>query len=337
MQPELSANTGKMESGSFIPLWYLRNAHLQTIMAKYLAPVYPYNTHAEQFILADGDYLQLNWTEIPLPGDQRPLVLLLHGLGGSLSSHYIQGMLLACRQHNWPAVVLHFRGCHGTPNNLPRAYHSGDTADLAAVAQQLQQRHPLMPIIAVGFSLGGNVLVKYCGEQGSDLPLHAAVAVSAPLMLAACSEKISKGFSRVYQHYLLNQLKLATAAKLCRFQPFPVPLTPQQLESIKTLEQFDQHYTAPVHGFESAQDYYQRASGKAFLRRITIPALVIHAKDDPFLSTDVIPSANELSPTVQYVLTEHGGHVGFISGHGLKPHFWLSQRICQFIQEQTAS
>lgn len=315
--------------------WWLKNAHLQTIFAKYLSPKVQLSSQAELLRLADGDEIQLNWTELPAANDTRPLVVLLHGLAGNIDSHYIQGLLTVLKQANWPAVLMHFRGCNGLPNKLPRAYHSGDTGDFAAVIQHIHQRYPAMSLSAVGFSLGANVLIKYCGEQGSANLLKAAVAVCPPLALAASAKRINSGGSKLYQRYLLNRLKASTTQKLAAHANFPLPLTAQQIQGFSSIEQFDEHYTAPIHGFIDAQDYYQQASGKAFLRHIQIPTLVIHARDDPFLSDAVIPNPNELSCSVQYELSQHGGHVGFVTGSSpFKPVFWLNQRIPAFIKQQ---
>lgn len=323
---------------SFHAPWWLRNAHLQTIFAKYLSPRQPLATISETFTLADGDHIQLNWSEALTANEQRPLVILLHGLAGDIHSHYIQGLFAALKQQNLAALLLHFRGCNGKPNKLARAYHSGDTADLNAVVAMLQQRLPRMPLCAVGFSLGANVLVKYCGEQAANNPLRAAVAVCPPLSLAACANRINQGSSKLYQRYLLRRLKTATLQKLTMHRDFPLPLTPQQVQSFRSIMEFDEHYTAPIHGFLNAQDYYQRASGLAFLKHISIPTLIIHAKDDPFLSDDVIPKATELSPSIEYQLCQRGGHVGFVTGkHPFKPVFWLNQRIPAFLLQQLAS
>lgn len=321
---------------SFQPAWWLKNAHLQTIFAKYFSPKQPLNTEAEIFSLPDGDEVQLNWLHSKSSCDSAPVVILLHGLAGDINSHYIQAMLAQCDTLSWTAVLLHFRGCNGKPNKLPRAYHSGDTADAALVISEVKRRYPNRPLVAVGFSLGGNVLLKYCGEQVVNNPLSAAVAVCPPLLLSACAKRINTGSSKLYQRYLLERLKRSTLAKLEQFTDFPLPLTPQQVRGFSSIEQFDEHYTAPIHGFLNAQDYYQQASCKAFLRHICIPTLIIHAKDDPFLSDDVIPQTNELSPHIHYELTSGGGHVGFVSGSPLKPKFWLSQRVPQFINEQLA-
>ncbi|WP_333608420.1 hydrolase [Arsukibacterium sp.] len=320
----------------FQPAWWLKHAHLQTIFAKYLSPKQRLNTVAEMFNLPDGDELQLNWLHSNTASADKPLLILLHGLAGDINSHYIQAMLAQCQRLNWSAVLLHFRGCNGKPNKLPRAYHSGDTADAALVIAEIQRRYPQQPLVAVGYSLGGNVLLKYCGEQGAANPLSAAIAVCPPLSLSACAKRINSGSSKLYQRYLLGRLKRSTLLKLKQFTDFPLPLTPEQVQGFASIEQFDEHYTAPVHGFKNAQDYYQQASGKAFLRHIQIPTLIIHAKDDPFLSDEVIPTPAELSPYVQYELTSGGGHVGFVYGSPLKPQFWLNQRIPAFIKQQLA-
>lgn len=330
----MQAQVRPVSSSTFKPAWWLKHAHLQTIFAKYLSPRKQQKTVAEILPLPDGDELQLNWMQPARVARDAPMVVILHGLAGNIQSHYIQNLLAHCRQQRWPAVVMHFRGCNGQPNKLPRAYHSGDTADLAWVLQEIQQRFEQQKLVAVGFSLGANVLVKYCGEQQSN-PLHAAVAVCPPLDLAASASRINQGSSRLYQRYLLNRLKQSTIAKLAQFPDFPLPLTVKQIKGLRSLVQFDEHFTAPIHGFSSAQDYYHKSSGKAFLRHIKIPTLVIHASDDPFLSSSVIPTADELSQHVQFEVTDGGGHVGFISGNSpLKPRFWLNQRVTDFIRQQ---
>ncbi|MCS4306446.1 putative alpha/beta-fold hydrolase [Rheinheimera pacifica] len=320
----------------FQPAWWLKHAHLQTIFAKYLSPKHRLNTEAETISLPDGDEVQLNWLHSKTGSNNTPIIILLHGLAGDINSHYIQAMLAQCHTLGWTAVLLHFRGCNGKPNKLPRAYHSGDTADTALVITEVKRRYPNRPLVAVGYSLGGNVLLKYCGEQAGQNPLSAAVAVCPPLSLSACAKRINTGSSKLYQRYLLGRLKHSTLRKLKQFADFPLPLTPQQVKRFSSIEQFDEYYTAPIHGFLNAEDYYQKASGKAFLRHICVPTLIIHAKDDPFLSDDVIPKAGELSPHIHYELTSGGGHVGFVYGSLLKPRFWLNQRIPQFIIEQLA-
>jgi uncharacterized protein len=331
----LQAQVRPVASSTFKPAWWLKHAHLQTIFAKYLSPRKRQKTVSEVLPLPDGDELQLNWMQPARVAKDAPMVVILHGLAGNIHSHYIQNLLAHCRQQRWPAVVMHFRGCNGQPNKMPRAYHSGDTADFAFVLQEIQQRFEQQKLVAVGFSLGANVLVKYCGELHPQNPLQAAVAVCPPLDLAASASRINQGSSKLYQHYLLNRLKQATIEKLRRFPDFPLPLTVRQVKHMRSIEQFDEQFTAPIHGFANAQDYYHKASGKAYLRHIDIPTLVIHASDDPFLSSSVVPSAAEMSQHVQFEVTDGGGHVGFISGNSpLKPRFWLNQRVTDFIRLQ---
>ncbi|MDX1677053.1 hydrolase [Arsukibacterium sp.] len=318
----------------FKPAWWLKHAHLQTIFAKYLSPKYQLNTTAEMFSLPDGDELQLNWLHAENAAEGTPLLLLLHGLAGDINSHYIQAMLAQCKTLQWSAVMLHFRGCNGKPNKLPRAYHSGDTADVALVINEIKRRYPGRPVVAVGYSLGGNVLLKYCGEQAAQNPLTAAIAVCPPLSLSACAKRINTGSSKLYQRYLLGRLKRSTLLKLKQFADFPLPLTPEKIQRFVSIEQFDEHYTAPIHGFLNAQDYYQKASAKAYLKHIAVPTLIIHAKDDPFLSDEVIPEPRELNNFIRYELTQGGGHVGFVYGSPFQAKFWLSQRIPAFIKQQ---
>lgn len=320
---------------AFKPAWWLKNCHLQTIFAKYLAPKLPLSLKAELFDLPDGDELMLHWGSLPA-NSATPLVLLLHGLEGNYRSHYVRGMMHSLQQHGFACVLMHFRGCHGEANKLPRAYHSGDTADVAVVINMLQQRFPDTPLAAVGFSLGGNVLMKYCGEQAGNCPLQAAVAVSAPLQLSASADRINQGFSRVYQRYLLGRLKATMRRKLKKHQPFPLPLSTTDIQQLSTIRQFDDLLTAPLHGFTDAEDYYAKASAQPYLSRITRPCLLIHAKDDPFLAPSVIPSHPQ--PPLQLLLSSHGGHVGFISGGSpWRPIYWLDLVIPAFLQHYLRS
>ncbi|WP_306519237.1 hydrolase [Rheinheimera sp.] len=317
----------------FKPAWWLKNCHLQTILAKYLAPRQPLFYRPELFNLPDGDELMLSWGE-KSPQNSKALVVILHGLEGNIHSHYVRGMLASLQQQGFAVVLMHFRGCHGEANKLPRAYHSGDTADFAFVLQQLGERYPGLPLAGVGFSLGGNVLMKYLGETAEHCPLKAAAAVSAPLQLSASADRINQGFSKFYQRYLLKRLKGTMQRKLKRHHNFPLPVTYTDIQRLGTIRDFDQQLTAPLHGFLDAEDYYQKASAKPYLRHIKRPTLLIHAKDDPFLAADVIPTAAELSPHSRLLVSEYGGHVGFVCG-GLpwKPVYWLDQVVPAFLQQ----
>ena len=312
----------------FKPAWWLRNCHLQTIAAKYLAPHRDLHTDIEMLALPDGDHIQLNWTVSPELAADKPIVIVLHGLEGNIHSHYAAGMLDALKRKGFIGVLMHFRGCNGVANRLPRAYHSGDTADLAYLVAQIQLRYAGRELAAVGFSLGGNVLVKYCGEQGTQCVLKAAIAVSAPLALAPSAERINQGGSKVYQQYLLGRLKATMMRKLDRHKDFPLPVSKAQILALKTIRDFDDLLTAPLHGFHNADDYYHKSSGKAFLKQVRVPLLLVHAKDDPFLSPAVLPKADEIPPNVQLLLSSHGGHVGFVTGKKLlKAEYYLEQQL----------
>lgn len=286
----------------------------------------PLSTLRERIDLPDGDFIDLDWV-----GDRAkesaPLVLVLHGLEGSIESDYARGLLREVESRGWRGVLMHFRGCSGEPNRLERAYHSGETGDLRELAAILSARFPHAPLLAVGYSLGGNVLLKYLGEEGKNSRVAAAVAVSVPMMLAPCADRLRRGFSRVYQEWLLHSLK-ASYRKKREHRELSLRIEDRALRRLTTLREFDDRITGPIHGFAGADDYYARSSSRPFLRAIRTPTWIIQAKDDPFMTEAVIPSAGELSSAVTLELFEHGGHVGFIAGRNpFAPRYWLEDQI----------
>ena len=307
----------------FKPLWYLKNPHLQTLLANFMHPELPPLTR-KTLQLEDGDTLELAYGRAT--GANR--VLIVHGLEGSITSSYAQRLIYRLDQQNIAFVFMFFRGCNGKPNNKLRSYHSGDTGDIAAVINHLKQQGT-RKIALVGYSLGGNVVLKYMGENKPDEVVVCASAISVPLLLADCSARMNRGFSRLYQFVLLKRLIKKVQQKRQRFLDANILTDPIKMKTFRT---FDDTYTAPIHGFEDAQDYYHRSSARQFLPRINKPTLIIHAKDDPFMTTDVIPENDELSPQTTLELSEHGGHVGFLGGRWFKPEPWLEQRIIAFIQ-----
>jgi hypothetical protein len=281
----------------------------------------------ERLELPDGDFLDLDWLA---PVDANgPLVVVLHGLEGSSDSQYARGLLAAARRRGWRAVVMHFRGCSGEPNRLARSYHSGDTGDLAHVITELRARSPRLPIGVVGYSLGGNVLLKWLGETGSAV-IDAAVAVSVPYDLACAAERLARGVSRLYQWELLRRLR-ASLRRKCRRIALPLRV---EAGALRTFRDFDEHVTAPLHGFRGADHYYAVASARQYLPGIRVPTLLLHARDDPFMTEQAIPRPQELSATTTLELYAHGGHVGFVGGAWpWRPLYWLEQRIPQFLQD----
>lgn len=284
----------------------------------------------ERLELPDGDFLDVCWTR-----DQGgPLVAVFHGLEGGLASHYVAPLLRVLEGAGWQAALMLFRGCSGEPNRLDRSYHSGETGDPAYFLDLLARRRPGSRLAAVGFSLGGNALLKYLGERGTDTPLAAAVAVSVPFELAAGAQRLERGMSRLYQRHLLGHLRAKIAAKFRRRAAPPGLVDLDRLGSLNTFRLFDDAVTAPLHGFAGVDDYYRRCSSRGFLPGIRIPTLVIHALDDPFLTPAAIPSASELPGTVTLELSPSGGHVGFVGGAvpGLA-EYWLDRRIPEFLRD----
>lgn len=319
----------------FKPAWWMSNPHLQTILPRFYRTRCNVKTFDEHLELPDGDFVELSWSHKPEQSDRTPLVVLFHGLGGSIDSFYASGMMKAIIAQGWHCVLMHFRGCGKHTNRKARAYHSGETADATHFIQWLKAQNPKRPLSAIGFSLGGNMLAKYLGESGDNSKLDSAVVISAPLKLSPCAERMSKRFSRVYQKYLLDKLKEGLVKKLSYLkEKFPLQISANQINRIKTLREFDDRITGPLHGFENAQDYYTQCSGLQFLTKVTTPTLIIHAADDPFMTHQVKPKPEELSPAIRYEISTKGGHVGFLHGkHPMKPQFWLEQRAPEYVRD----
>lgn len=275
----------------------------------------------ERLELPDGDFLDLAWMP-ELSGD---LCLIIHGLEGSLHSHYARGLIQAAQQADKRAVFMHFRGCSGEPNRMPRRYHSGETGDLRFVLETLHLRYPQKRIHVIAVSLGGNMLLKYLGETMNDSLIENAITISVPFDLAVAGQTLDKGTAKIYQRHLLNSLQ-ATFDEKCQLMEMPIRI-PDKSE-INTIYAFDDLITAPLHGFAGADDYYTKCSSRQFIPDIKTPTLMIHAIDDPFMTPSVIPTEKELPPDVTLELSQHGGHVGFIAGNTpLVANYWLDKRV----------
>jgi predicted alpha/beta-fold hydrolase len=322
------ADGGAIVESGFRPAWWLRNPHLQTLWPVLFRWRPRPRLVRERVEMPDGDFVDIDWG-----GDGERLALILHGLEGSSSSPYARGLVSALARRGFRAGVLHFRGCSGTLNRLPRNYHSGDTADLAYVASRLVASRGGRPISVVGFSLGGNVLLRWLAETGSDAPVDAAAAVSVPFLLAEVASRLERGPSRLYQWRLVSALKSKMRLKLRR-RSFPPGIG--DFAAAQTFFEFDNWVTAPLHGFAGADDYYERASCRPVLGRIRRPTLIVHALDDPFMTPGVVPKAGELSPQIRLEISAGGGHVGFITGAlPGRPRYWLEDRIPRFLEEVT--
>lgn len=311
---------------SFRPARWLAGPHLQTLGAALLpTPPVPARERAV-FELPDGDFVEVHWSSPRRPG--APLMVVLHGLEGSAESRYARRILAAADATGWQGVVLHARGCGGTPNRLPRGYHAGETGDLAAFLEAA----PSMgheTVTAVGYSLGGNVLAKYLGERGPAARLVAAVAVSVPYDLRDAAAAVDVGFARLYRNRLLKLMKrrLREGLDSGRLDPrWAAALEARDFRS------FDALFTAPVHGFTDVDDYYDRCSARGYLSRIRKPTLLLHALDDPLMTPACLPDAAQLPPAVRLEAYPEGGHVGFVSGGTpWRPATWLEPRILGFL------
>ena len=273
----------------------------------------------ERWATPDGDFVDVDWqTPAPGPtpvaaGQPTPLLVLFHGLEGSSASHYAQAFAHWARAHGWGFAVPHFRGCSGELNLAPRAYHSGDFEEIGWVLQHLRSRHRGQ-IVAVGVSLGGNALLRWAEEAGASASAIASAvcAVSSPIDLAAGGREIGAGFNRhVYTRMFLRTMKPKALAKLAQH---PGLFDRDKLMAARTLYDFDNVFTAPLHGFRDTDDYWSRGSAKPHLARIRIPALVLNARNDPFVPAHCLPRPRDVGEFVTLWQPRHGGHVGFPGG-----------------------
>jgi predicted alpha/beta-fold hydrolase len=258
----------------------------------------------------------------------------LHGLEGSLESHYARTTLLALRDAGLHAVFMHLRGCSGEPNRLARSYHSGASEDLAEVIDHIRCTRSRALVGVVGISLGGNLLLKYLGERGKDTPLKAAVAVSVPFRLLDCARRLDLGASRIYREHLMRRMR---ASYLRKFTDRPSPLS-VEVHRLRGFYDYDDRITAPLNGFDGADDYYARCSCRRYLPGIEISTLIIHARDDPFMFPYTIPEESELGCGIRLEISRNGGHVGFVQGaHPGNISYWTDQRIPSFFQQHLAA
>lgn len=313
------------------PAW-LPGGHAQTIWPIFIKPALP-PYRRERWEAPDGDFVDLDWCDCP--GDA-PLVVLFHGLEGSSRSHYARALMNAVRRRGWAGVVCHFRGCSGEPNRLPRAYHSGDSEELDWVLRRLRGLFAKRTIFVSGVSLGGNALLKWLGERGESAGdvVSAAAAISAPLDLTVSGHHLDRGFNKVYTRHFLTTLKENAAGKARRF---PGLFDIQRMARAKNLYQFDNVVTAPLHGFRDCDDYWLRASSKPWLASITVPTLVLNARNDPFLPASALPSREQVSSAVTLDYPEQGGHVGFVTGPFPGRLDWLPARLLSFFDRGTGT
>jgi predicted alpha/beta-fold hydrolase len=298
----------------------------------------PLETRIERWPTDDGDELELHRIEpVGKPAPHGARLLVLHGLEGTIQSHYLRGILALAQRRGWSADALIFRTCNGEMTRARRLYHSGETTDVDHVVRRLIEEHPGQPIALAGFSLGGNVLLKWLGEQGERLPpeVRAAAAVSVPYDLERGARHIERGFARVYTRHFLRTLRAKARVKLVRE---PGLFDAAALERARTLFEFDDVVTAPVHGFEGASDYYQRSSSLGFLTSIRRPTLLLSAYDDPFLPPIVLQEVERVArgnPNLCVEFHQRGGHVGFVAGRvPWAPRYYAEERVMRYLNAQ---
>lgn len=325
-------DSGVIIKSNFRPAMFAANRHVQTLLPTLLRVYNSVRYKQQEITLPDGDFLDLAWNRIPAKTETRPIIVIFHGLEGSSNSPYVKGLMQQVNKCGWHAVLMHFRNCSGRLNRAARTYHSGETSDARFLMRWLQQKYPQAPLLAVGYSMGGNMLLKLLGEAQTESPVCAAVAVSVPLMLDHCADQMRTGFSRVYQYHLLGKMKQKVLAKYQQYDYRKlIGLERKTVRAVRDFWEFDDAFTAPINGFENVQDYYTRASSRQYLAKIKIPTLIIQSIDDPFMKPAVIPQECELSDKVCLELSDKGGHVGFVGGYLWKPEFWLEKRIMAYL------
>ncbi len=312
-----------IENSTYRPPAWLRGGHLQTIHPALFRWVARVTNRPERLELEDGDFLDLEWSG----SSGKRLAILSHGLEGSSRANYIQAMARALVKRGWDVLAWNLRGCGKAPNRLPAFYHSGKSDDLEIVIRHALNVHPAERIDLIGFSLGGNLTLKYLGERGSNIhpKIHRAVAFSTPCDLACCSASLEHPHNAIYMAHFMKSLRSKVTEKHGRF-PESFDLT--GLEKMRIFAQFDGRFTAPLHGFKDAEDYWKRSSSRPFLPAITIPALLINAQNDPFLGASCYPREEaEASACLHFEIPEQGGHVGFGAGR----EYWSETRAAEFL------
>jgi predicted alpha/beta-fold hydrolase len=325
-------------AAGFSPAWWLRGAHLQTVWARLARSRRRVPLRREALTAPDGDTLLLDHADLPVPGAAPPL-LILHGLEGSSNSVYAQGLLALAVRAGLRPSVLNFRFCardladlsRTIPNSRPRLYHSGETTDLDFVLRTLAARHG-GPVLAAGVSLGGNVLLKWLGENPGERIVGAAAALSVPYDLAAGDRHMASFPSALYVRSFVKTLTPKAESVARRFPDAAARLDLPRAARAWTFREFDEAANAPLHGFAGAEDYYARCSSLPVLARIAVPTLCISSLDDPFVPAESVAAAERAaSPAVRFLVTEHGGHAGWVAAKAFRPVYWAEEQAIAFL------
>ena len=317
-----------IEKSTYTPPLLFNNGHLQTIYPCIFRKVFGVTYTRERIDTPDGDFLDLDWSK---KGSDK-LVIILHGLESNSSANYMRGMIKAFNNKCWDGVSVNFRGCSGEPNKLFRSYHCGATEDLQTVINYVINEKGYRSIALVGFSLGGNLTLKYIGESGCELSpfIHKAAAISVPCHLESAAHHMAGSSNWFYMKRFILSLQRKLIHK---HQIFPNQINLADIQTFQNFKDFDESYTAPAHGFDSAEDYWNKCSSHQFIHQIKIPTLLINAKNDPFLSKESFP-VNEAANHTHFHLEipESGGHVGFVS-FNRDGEYWHEKRVLSFIAD----
>ncbi len=318
-----------IRESSYPPATIFRSGHLDTILPAALRRPAAWPVQKIRIDTPDGDFLDLDYHS---DGATHKIAILSHGLEGSSSQSYIRGMAKSLAMQGWDTLAWNFRGCSGEPNRLLRFYHSGATDDLQAVIDHVLLTQRYEKIALIGFSLGGNLNLKYLGDLGSsiDQRIYKAVSFSVPCDLEACSYQLAIPSNRYYMRRFMRSLRLKMQNKALRF---PGELDITGLTQMRTFAEFDGRYTAPLHGFDGAVDYWTRCSCLPVLTRIRIPTLLVNARNDPFLAPECYPEKEAAKhPYFHFESPDGGGHVGFMSSRP-NGEYWSETRAIEFLEK----
>ncbi|WP_027212498.1 YheT family hydrolase [Burkholderia sp. WSM2232] len=326
------------------PLW-LPNRHVQTIVPSLFARRPAVSFRRERWDTPDGDFIDVDWVRHDnppasavtgdagrqLPAADAPLLVLFHGLEGSSASHYASALMAAARDYGWHGVVPHFRSCSGELNRLPRFYHLADSNEVDWILRRLRAVHR-GPLVAAGVSLGGNVLLRWLGERREDAAtvVAGAAVISAPIDVHAGGHALSQGLGMIYTRNFLKTLKHKAGQKLAQF---PGLFDRDAMLASRTMYEFDNVVTAPLHGFRDTDEYWSVATTRPLLPHIEVPTLVLNARNDPFLPARALPSRHQVSAAVELDQPRHGGHAGFMTGPFPGRIDWLSRRVLSFLEQ----
>ncbi len=317
-----------IQDNTFKPNFFFRNKHVNTLYRHFAYKTKIQYTR-ERIQTKDGDFLDLDKSL----KNSNKLILAIHGLEGSSNSNYIQSLVHKANESNYDVIAVNLRGCSGEPNNKLNSYHSGKTEDLQDIIQHINNRYSYKEINIVGYSLGGNLTLKYMGEFAEELPenICSSVAVSTPCDLKSSALQLSKGFNKIYEFDFLISLRKKAKKKFLQFPNHQ--LDEKKILQSKTFKDFDNYFTAAANGFKDADDYWEKSSSKQFLQYINKPSLLISALDDPFLGDSCYPFKEaEHHKYFHFLPTKYGGHVGFYENFKVKTNTWLDDTVLDFIK-----